>query len=895
MRKTNDTASFKTYTLNHNNNLNTSLYDSNGNPLTLTLINSFMDTTKEKHNPFKAKASLLEAQKYEATTNHGPVVLREGQAVICPSNLKPVRKNYPLWTWSWNLISQGAVIPSYFNFRTQLFGLTLMLTIQAGFTLRSLTRLYCDANFTDPGTRDELCRQSWKKYYLYTDSMFSYKDKDGVPVFVTIFLVDMQLLSWVTLIFLVVARSYFHIGQRFFEEGYEARRSKLRLRNREDECEDFNYRPQDYTVMVGDVNINTTEKEIAEFIKTKQDDIGRIVKVVKATPLTPYKLYEIEARRQEGMLDRLDEFLEGEEVLEPETLKYLKRKKESFQKSIRKLIRKRRSKKNVIKDGMEDHCIALVTFENFLDKEKVLLHRRKLAYSPCLWCFRQKKDKMTIHRAPSAQDIIWKNVGFSNRDRCLANSVVIFTYAVINILITSFALGLFYFRYLPFFEKNSGFWVHFLESSAPSLILYILTFIMKKTIPKTVELNFSLTRSSNVYRTVQFVTMFKGVSFLVLTYKTGISYFKGDFKGQDAAQRISLITLNYMLMRLVLEPLSTLITFSDVYDYLKKALIQLKSRMRKGAEADNVLKTQEELNAIFEKKELRIGESFGRLTYLFNVVSVLSFIYPLAVFIYLIYIIVQSTAEEWVMIRRYQPPRFQYSQRFGRDLAKILHNCTVVYIGFQMSFTSRVFVREILNIGQGNFDIYVIVQFFLWALYLRTTHFEMSFRYGDDDLEGSKKRLQKLIDSHSLESFTGYDDLTIKNTADNGTKDLSSRVRRATRGGENVLNTSSDDDVESGRIKYAVEEVSRIGRRGRGSKGYGISDEESDDDGDNIRARNRESERLRSFDNNRRFNKFSQAATPNLYSLKSYTEAEALFSQDYEVLNPINDESSFVE
>ena len=883
-------------TLTNTNNHNNSLYDSNGNPLTLTLINSFMDTTKEKYNPFKAKASILEAQKYEATSNHGPVVLKEGKGVICPSNLKPVRKSYPFWTWSWNLISQGAIIPSYFNFRTQLFVITLMLTLQAGFSLHGMSQLYCEANFTDPNTQEELCSNSWEKYYLYTDSMFTYKRYDEVnPAYVEILIVDMQVWSWVSLLLLCFCRSYFHIGQEFFEDGYEARRSKLRLENREDNCEDYNYRPQDYTVLVGDVNINTTEKEIEEFIKSKQDDIGRIVKVVKATPLTPYKLYEIEARKQEGMLDKLDEFLEGEQILEPETFQYLKRKKEHLQKSIQNLIRKRRSKKNEIKPGKEDHCIALVTFENFLDKEKVLLDRSDRSCSSCMWCCKQKNDKMIIHRAPSAQDIIWKNVGWSNRQRCLANWILIVTHATIAIVISSLALGLFYFKYLPFFNQKTGFWVHFVESTAPSLILFILCYIMKKAIRKTVELNFSLTRSANVYWTVQLAAMFKAISFLVLTYKTYISYNKGDFKGEDAARRITLIALNYLLMRLVLEPLSTLVTFSDVYYYLKKATIQLKSWMRKGTGSDKVLKTQEELNAIFEKKELRIGESIGKLTYLFNIVAFLSFLYPLGVFIYLIYIIIQSTVEKWVMIRRYQPPKFQYSRRYGRDIAKILHDCTAVYIAVQMSLTAQLFAIEIYYIKHSNFAAKVVAQFVLWILCLRTTHFEMSFKYGDDNLDGSKKKLQKLIESHSLDSFAGYEELTIKNTADNRTKNSGSGERRETRGDENGLNTSSDDDFEGGKVKYGVEDVTRIGRRGRGSEGYGMSDEESDDDGDDVGMGNRESERLQSFDNNRRLNEFSQGATPNLKSLKSYTEAEALFSQDYEVLNPVNDENSFVE
>ena len=325
MRNNNNTNS-SLNSQSFNTTYHNSLSESNDNPLTFSLMNSFMDADRENYNPFRVKASILEAQKHGATTNLGPVVIKEGKAVISKSNQKPVRETYSFWTWSWNLISQGAIIPSYFNFRTQLFVLTFVLTLQAGYSLYSISQLYCDANFTDKATRDELCRKSWKKYYLYTVPMVTYKrEGEEIFAFIPIFGRDMQILSWISLLLLFFCRLFFHFGQKIFEDGYEDRRTKLRQKNSQNQYEDYNYRPQDYTVMVGDVHKNTTEKQIEEFIKAKENSIGRIVKVVKATPLTQYKLYEIEARKQEANLFKLNRLLRSDLVLEPPTLEYLKK------------------------------------------------------------------------------------------------------------------------------------------------------------------------------------------------------------------------------------------------------------------------------------------------------------------------------------------------------------------------------------------------------------------------------------------------------------------------------------------------------------------------------------------------------------------------------------------
>ena len=504
---------------------------------------------------------------------------------------------------------------------------------------------------------------------------------------------------------------------------------------------------------------------------------------------------------------------------------------------------------------------------------------------------------MTIHRAPSAEDIIWKNVGWSNRDRCLANTLLLVTHSVASVIITQIALGLLYFKNLPTFNQNAGYWKHMVANYGPSVILYILFYIMKRAITKSLEMNFSLTRSGNVYWTIQLSSLFKTLSFTVLVQKTSASYQNHEFKGEDPVEQATRIILNYLLMRLVLEPLSTLVTLSDVYNYLKKAIILLKSwtKRRRGAEADKVLKTQEELNTIFEKKEVRIAESITKLTYLYNVVVILSFLYPVGVFIYLLYIIVQSTAEKWVMVRRYMPPKFQYSQRYGRDIAKILHDLTAGYMIAQIVFTSPMIVYEFNNFGNFNLSYRLIVQLALYGLWSRTTHVEMSVRSGDDDIEGSKKKLQKLIDSQSVESIGGDEEPAIENTNRNGTNHQASEERVGVLGGGTGLNTSSDDDVERLNSRNKDKDVSGNERIGRGTEGSGVSEKESNSKESSMGIGNFETESQQTVDINRRLNEVDQRATPNLNTMKGYSEVESLFSEDYELLNPMNWQKSLNE
>ena len=364
-------------------------------------LQSQMEVFKN-YDTSKIPASLEEAELHRNCTTMGKRITdTETQREFCPCCLSTKKQVLSRLTSYTKVTNMGTTIPIYYQFKRYM---ALFYFIMIGFSIYPIYQMAeLRYEYQNSNNGGKMSYFSLEFIFDLTTNFVKLPNGNIIDATKNIMVNDL-LLNWAIFFFSV----WFSIQQKRAMKRLEA---------------NMDVSAKDFTLMIGNVDIEDTEEKIKAFINAQMRKKGliepRIVKMNKATVDCKLKMIDIEIEEVESHLKKVSEFLESMRTkfdqnqvgAGEQRIKDLERELKSLQK---KRVRAEKKLRNRNREN-EKNCVVFVTFASLVERDAVFFARPKKRF----WLFRLCKPdtEYKILLAPFPEEIKWNKIGYSIKQR----------------------------------------------------------------------------------------------------------------------------------------------------------------------------------------------------------------------------------------------------------------------------------------------------------------------------------------------------------------------------------------------------------------------------------------------------------------------------------------------
>ena len=657
------------------------LESSNANFESVNLANAYV------YNKFRTPPLLTQARIHYKNNILGELDDKfEENCQCCQESPKiPYKLNTP----SYKITSHGISIPLYFLARNSILMIYFVLLIHAGYMLYEYFLLYCKHNSLKGGA----CYKPIHGFFLYDYRMFFIgKNFNKMrPDYLQVFN-NCRFISFACLCLLLLVRLYFFSRQQRL--SYTIKRERMKRGRGEDSCY---FRPRDFTLMVTNVDKSHKGEDIKAFIYNSVEgaQIG-VIKINKAFRITKSIKTQFKINEKKKSVKELQYYvIKNEEYLnDPEVKQFLLNKNQASKTKLKMLEKELKKIRSSPEKVSRFTGVAFVSIETIAQKNIILAQTKKSKFYKML----KNSNQMKIFAAPAVEDIQWENVGYSRCERLLG---IFSLFLIINLFLAAYCFAfplLMYFLRMFRNTDNKDFQNpiirYVFETIVPIFAILIMNPFYFFICKKFSYLCRSLTKSKEVIWTTAFINYANTATLSVTAYIL-VSLTVQDNKNHPnfIIDVLSWWLFNFFVLLIIIKPMMNLMNPMHMFKLIRRARF---SKLLKDS-AQKVLVTQEELHKIFDRPESDYGYYLSNLFYLSLAPMILVFFYPPSIIFTIFYVIVHSSIDKFLFLRRLKPPS-ELSESSVKAVLRFIFYIVDIYLWVRFALYMKQTIDDIKNI-----------------------------------------------------------------------------------------------------------------------------------------------------------------------------------------------------
>ena len=326
--------------------------------------------------------------------------------------------------------------------------------------------------------------------------------------------------------------------------------------------------------------------------------------------------------------------------LEKKVIKKIEKLKFKSDKVQEKLNRQQQASKRVSKD-----LVGFVLVSSQEARDSILrAHLKTKKKTPWLLRVFSKREKCDLNRAPQAEKIVWENLGYTPLQRFGVDLLMLTISVVFYILFYKFTklAVMFLLAFFIIHHKIECEWKKLLLSFVASyfiLLVEIVCWLAKKVIYRISCLSLFPSKSMKVKMRVLWLGILRASAFSLVSLIT-------EQKAEHAT-----IIINILLKQMALLIVVRFLTLQHISRGFKMAIYGCKGKKSR------IMKTQKELNTIFEKPECEVELMYSLNIYVLFLFLVFLRESPLCWYLCLLYLFVDLHANKFLFYRVYAEPK----------------------------------------------------------------------------------------------------------------------------------------------------------------------------------------------------------------------------------------------